>query len=68
MERLPSLLIQRPEEQGVVIHKQFEYFGSVSLFDLGELFGEADCSVHYTETRVVDHVDVGIAREEEPDE
>lgn len=62
------MLIQRPEEQGVVIPKDFEYFGSVLLFDLGELLGEADCSVHYTETRVVFHVDVGIAREEEPDE
>ena len=52
----------------MAIHKKFEYFCSVSLFDLGELFGEADCSVHYTETRVVDHVDVGIEREEELDE
>ena len=52
----------------MVIHKEFKYFDSVSLFDLGELFGEADCSVHYIETRVIDHVDVGIAREEELDE
>ena len=68
VERLPLLLVSRPYERGMVFYKEFEYVGSVSLCDLGQLFREADRSVHYTETRVIDYEDVRIEIEEELDD
>ena len=68
VERLPFLLVYRPYERAMVIYKEFKYVGSILLCDHGELFREADCSVHYTETRVIDYVDVRIEGEEELDD
>ena len=52
----------------MVIYEEFEYVGGRSLFGLGELFGEADCSVHNAEARFIDYEDVGIEGEEKLDE
>ena len=68
VERLPLLLVSRPYERGMVFYKEFEYVGSILLRDLGEVFREADCSVHYTETRVIDYEDVRVETEEELDD
>ena len=68
VERLPLLLVFRPYEPGTVIYKEFEYVDSLLLCDRGELFREADCSVHYTETKVIDYEDVSIVIEEELDD
>ena len=68
VERLPLLLVSRPYERVMVIYKELEYVGSILLCDRGELFREADCSVHYTETRVVDYEDIRIEIEEELDD
>ena len=68
VERLPLLLVFRPYERAMVIYKKLDYVGSILLCVLGELFREADCSVHYTETRVIHYVDVRIESEEELDD
>ena len=68
VERLPLLLVYRPYERGMMIYKELEYVGSNLLCGRGELFREADCSVHYTETRVISYGDVRIEIEEERDD
>ena len=52
----------------MVIYKELDYVGSILLCVPGELFREADCSVHYTETRFIHYVDVRIESEEELDD
>ena len=68
VERLPLLLVSRPYELAMALYKELEDVGGILLCDRGELFREADCSVHHAETRVIDYEDIGIEIKDELDD